>query len=168
VLFLNKIDLVRTHCFSTVRFDLAQFQQKLITSPIRKHFPEYRGRDGDYYVARDFFKKRFLSLNRDPHKLVYAHFTCVGILVIVLALMPDSCALDTDLVRVTMAAVTVRAPVDLAILKLTSGRTRSCRAICRLLGLCRAYRVRVEGVVVVLYGIQVLSPLTRVRVTFFL
>ncbi len=76
IVFLNKIDL---------------FQQRILVSPISKHFPDYSGSDTDYNAAREYFKSRFMRLNRNTSKQVYTHYTT---------------AIDTNLVKVTMLAVT--------------------------------------------------------------
>jgi len=76
ILFLNKVDL---------------FKEKILVSPIRKHFPDYDGDATDYNAARSFFQKRFVRLNRSKSKEVYVHFTC---------------AIDTKLLKVVMASVT--------------------------------------------------------------
>lgn len=60
ILFLNKVDL---------------FRQKLPHSPIRAHFPEYGGREGDEDAALAFFQQKFVRLNRSAGKDVYTHFT---------------------------------------------------------------------------------------------
>ncbi|KAI9220708.1 heterotrimeric G protein alpha subunit B [Blastocladiella britannica] len=77
ILFLNKIDL---------------FKQKLQSglSPLSLSFPDYNGRDGDYDASCEYFLARFTSLNRNPNKQVYCHFTC---------------ATDTTQVRFVMASV---------------------------------------------------------------
>ena len=76
ILFLNKIDL---------------FQQRILASPISRHFPDYEGSDTDYLAAREYFKTRFVRLNRNASKQIYSHYTT---------------AIDTNLVKVTMLAVT--------------------------------------------------------------
>lgn len=75
ILLLNKID---------------KFQEKILYSPIRHHFPDYTGVDGDYASARDYFKKQFMKLNRSATKEVYASYTT---------------AIDTDLLRIVMVTV---------------------------------------------------------------
>lgn len=54
--FLNKMDI---------------FKEKLLTSPISAHFPDYKGADGDFNAAREYFKQRFMKLNRSASKEVY-------------------------------------------------------------------------------------------------
>ncbi|KAJ3016479.1 guanine nucleotide-binding protein subunit alpha [Thoreauomyces humboldtii] len=73
ILFLNKIDL---------------FKQKLIRSPMRNFFPDYRG--SDYDSACDYILNRFVSLNQSDQKQMYTHFTC---------------ATDTTQIKFVMAAV---------------------------------------------------------------
>lgn len=54
--FLNKLDI---------------FKEKLLYSPVRRYFPDYTGKDEDYNAAREYFKQRFLRLNRSPSKEIY-------------------------------------------------------------------------------------------------
>ncbi|KAF2452936.1 G-protein alpha subunit [Lineolata rhizophorae] len=77
ILFLNKIDL---------------FREKLSggMSPIRKHFPDYRGKDNDIEAGQQFFRQKFENLVRDPKKEIYVHYTN---------------ATDTDLLKKTMQSV---------------------------------------------------------------
>ncbi|GAA6060353.1 hypothetical protein JCM10212_004537 [Sporobolomyces blumeae] len=75
ILFLNKEDVLK---------------ERILVSPIRAHFPDYRGEDSDYLAARDFFKNKFMKLNRSTTKEVYSHFTT---------------AIDTSLVKVVMTSV---------------------------------------------------------------
>lgn len=56
ILFLNKIDL---------------FKAKLPTSPLNVTFPDYKGGDNPD-VAGDFLVAKFLELNKNPAKSVYA------------------------------------------------------------------------------------------------
>ncbi|XP_043570931.1 guanine nucleotide binding protein (G protein) alpha v1 isoform X2 [Chiloscyllium plagiosum] len=62
ILFLNKIDL---------------FQEKILHSGrhLRLYFAQYRGADCDVDSAARFVASQFLSLNRNPAKLIYHHFT---------------------------------------------------------------------------------------------
>ncbi|KAI9804524.1 MAG: G-Protein alpha subunit [Sarcosagium campestre] len=75
ILFLNKMDL---------------FKEKLAGSPIPKYFPEYSGDSTDPQVAGKFFADKFRSLNRNPSKEIYTHFTN---------------ATDTNLLKITMTSV---------------------------------------------------------------
>ena len=47
------------------------FKEKLLTSPVSAHFPDYKGADGDFNAAREYFKQRFMKLNRSSSKEVY-------------------------------------------------------------------------------------------------
>ncbi|KAI9747039.1 MAG: G-Protein alpha subunit [Lichina confinis] len=75
ILFLNKIDL---------------FRNKIGESPIPKYFPEYTGDPTDLKVACRFFDEKFRSLNKNPNKEIYTHFTN---------------ATDTNLLKITMTSV---------------------------------------------------------------
>ncbi|KAI9803059.1 MAG: G-Protein alpha subunit [Piccolia ochrophora] len=75
ILFLNKMDL---------------FREKLATSPIPKYFPELNGNPKDPQIAGKFFADKFRSLNRNPSKEIYTHFTN---------------ATDTNLLKITMTSV---------------------------------------------------------------
>ncbi|GAA5875719.1 hypothetical protein JCM8547_007048 [Rhodosporidiobolus lusitaniae] len=75
VLFLNKVDI---------------FKERILLSPIKHHFPDYKGDDTDYNMAKELFKRRFVSLNRSNSKEIYVHFTT---------------AIDTSLVKVVMTSV---------------------------------------------------------------
>ncbi|WVQ99403.1 hypothetical protein IAU59_006536 [Kwoniella sp. CBS 9459] len=59
ILFLNKIDL---------------FRAKLPVSPLSNTFPEYRG-GSNYDAACSFLLEKFVSLNKNPSKSIYAHYT---------------------------------------------------------------------------------------------
>ncbi|GFZ43926.1 Guanine nucleotide-binding protein subunit alpha [Saitozyma sp. JCM 24511] len=59
ILFLNKIDL---------------FRAKLPYSPLSETFPEYRG-GANYDAACAFLLEKFVGLNKNPTKSVYAHYT---------------------------------------------------------------------------------------------
>lgn len=74
ILFLNKIDILR---------------DKLLNSPVKHYFPEYAGMD-DFQSACDFFRNKFLELNRNEMKQIYTHFTC---------------ATDTKQIKFVMSAV---------------------------------------------------------------
>jgi guanine nucleotide-binding protein G(i) subunit alpha len=74
IIFLNKIDL---------------FREKLKRVPLNKFFPDYNGGD-DYDAACDFILNKFTSLNGNPNKQIYAHFTC---------------ATDTSQMRFVMGAI---------------------------------------------------------------
>ncbi|KAH3665583.1 hypothetical protein OGAPHI_003770 [Ogataea philodendri] len=60
ILFLNKVDLL---------------EDKLRRSPIRKYFPDYKGKTNDLEDTLQYFEKLFLSLNR-ANKPIYVHRTC--------------------------------------------------------------------------------------------
>ncbi|KAI8087979.1 guanine nucleotide binding protein, alpha subunit [Gilbertella persicaria] len=60
ILFLNKIDI---------------FKQKILVSPLSKWFPDFEGDDKSFEQTSEYFKNRFQSLNQNPSKRVYAHFT---------------------------------------------------------------------------------------------
>ncbi|KAF9115770.1 hypothetical protein BGW39_002968 [Mortierella sp. 14UC] len=51
------------------------FRTKIQYSPIRAYFPDYAGEEGDYDEAMEFFRSRFVRLNRSEHKEVYIHYT---------------------------------------------------------------------------------------------
>lgn len=59
ILFLNKIDL---------------FRAKLPVSPLGNTFPDYRG-GADYDAACSFLLEKFVGLNQNPSKSIYAHYT---------------------------------------------------------------------------------------------
>lgn len=75
ILFLNKMDI---------------FKQRIEKSPIRTHFPDFQGPEGDLEKAKIFFKSKFLRLNRSKTKEIYANYTN---------------ATDTDLLKVVMSSV---------------------------------------------------------------
>jgi guanine nucleotide-binding protein subunit alpha len=56
ILFLNKIDL---------------FRAKLPHSPLSVTFPEYEG-GADYDAACEFLLEKFVGLNQNPSKSIYA------------------------------------------------------------------------------------------------
>lgn len=58
ILFMNKVDL---------------FEKKIARSPIRHHFPDYRGKNVE--EALEFFENIFLGLNEND-KPIYVHRTC--------------------------------------------------------------------------------------------
>ncbi|KAI8384501.1 heterotrimeric G-protein alpha subunit (G-alpha, GPA2) [Radiomyces spectabilis] len=60
ILFLNKIDI---------------FKKKILTSPVSKWFPDFRGDNNDLEQTRTYFKRRFQHLNRSTEKRVYSHYT---------------------------------------------------------------------------------------------
>ncbi|GAN04702.1 guanine nucleotide-binding protein subunit alpha-2 [Mucor ambiguus] len=60
ILFLNKIDI---------------FREKILTSPVSKWFPDYKGNDSSFEQTSTYFKKRFKRLNHNPSKQVYTHYT---------------------------------------------------------------------------------------------
>ncbi|KAG0232902.1 hypothetical protein BGW42_007811 [Actinomortierella wolfii] len=75
ILFMNKTDI---------------FRRKIMHSSIKAYFPDYTGTDNNYQEAVDFFRMRFLRLNRSEHKEVYVHLTD---------------ATDTNLLRNIMGSV---------------------------------------------------------------
>lgn len=75
ILFLNKIDL---------------FREKLPKSPIRTHFPDYQGNEGDEKAATEYFANKFRSINKNANREIYIHFTT---------------ATDTNLLKTTMQSV---------------------------------------------------------------
>ncbi|GAA5828158.1 hypothetical protein JCM5353_007810 [Sporobolomyces roseus] len=75
ILFLNKVDVLK---------------ERILTSPVRAHFPDFQGDDTDYNAAKEFFKVKFTRLNRSTSKEVYCHYTT---------------AIDTSLVKVVMTSV---------------------------------------------------------------
>ncbi|KAI9296854.1 putative guanine nucleotide-binding protein alpha-1 subunit [Neoconidiobolus thromboides FSU 785] len=74
ILFLNKIDILKN---------------KVLTSPVSNYFPEYQG-GTDFQSACEFFKGKFLALNKNVEKQIYCHFTC---------------ATDTKQIKFVMSAV---------------------------------------------------------------
>lgn len=74
ILFLNKIDI---------------FKEKILTSPLEKYFPDYKG-GKDYDKACDYVTQKFCNLNQSDVKQVYPHLTC---------------ATDTQQIKFVMAAV---------------------------------------------------------------
>jgi guanine nucleotide-binding protein subunit alpha, other len=75
ILFLNKIDI---------------FREKLTRSPIKAHFPDYPGKEGDEEAAKKYFSERFRSINKTTGREIYIYFTN---------------ATDTNLLKQTMQAV---------------------------------------------------------------
>jgi guanine nucleotide-binding protein subunit alpha, other len=75
ILFLNKIDI---------------FREKLGRSPIKAHFPDYPGKEGDEEAAKKYFAERFRSINKTTGREIYIYFTN---------------ATDTNLLKQTMQAV---------------------------------------------------------------
>ncbi|KAI8836746.1 Guanine nucleotide-binding protein G(t) subunit alpha-3 [Chytriomyces hyalinus] len=59
ILFMNKIDL---------------FRSKLEHAMIEDYFPEFQG-PNTYERGSEFFARQFLSLNKNPEKKIYVHFT---------------------------------------------------------------------------------------------
>ncbi|CAD6580745.1 MAG: guanine nucleotide-binding protein subunit alpha [Tremellales sp. Tagirdzhanova-0007] len=59
ILFLNKIDL---------------FRAKLSRSPLSQTFPEYKG-GANYDAACSFLLEKYVGLNKNPLKSIYAHYT---------------------------------------------------------------------------------------------
>ena len=75
ILFLNKIDI---------------FKEKLAASPIRRHFPDYHGKDTDEEAAKQYFANRFRAINKNSNREIYIYYTN---------------ATDTTLLKSTMQAV---------------------------------------------------------------
>jgi guanine nucleotide-binding protein subunit alpha, other len=77
LLFLNKSDL---------------FREKISggKSPIRRHFPDYKGADDDVQAGQEFFAAKFRNLVFNKRKEIYIHYTN---------------ATDTDLLKKTMRSV---------------------------------------------------------------
>jgi guanine nucleotide-binding protein subunit alpha len=75
ILFLNKIDL---------------FKEKVVYSPISKHFPDFQGPEGDYEAGARYFATSFKSMTRVPEREIYVHYTN---------------ATDTTLLKATMESV---------------------------------------------------------------
>ncbi|KAG2233323.1 hypothetical protein INT48_007759 [Thamnidium elegans] len=60
ILFLNKIDI---------------FKEKILTSPVSKYFPDFKGDNLSFEETSDYFRKRFQRLNHNSSKSVYTHNT---------------------------------------------------------------------------------------------
>jgi len=75
ILFLNKDDL---------------FREKLRISPVKKHFPDFAGAEGNYEDAAKYFADRFKGINRTADREIYIHYTN---------------ATDTTLLKQTMNSV---------------------------------------------------------------
>ena len=60
ILFLNKVDVFRT---------------KILTSSVKQYFPDYDGDDKDFNATRNYFKQRFVRLNRSATREIYPSFT---------------------------------------------------------------------------------------------
>ncbi|GAA6055625.1 hypothetical protein JCM3770_006731 [Rhodotorula araucariae] len=75
ILFLNKLDI---------------FQERIRVSPIKAHFADFDGKPADAHAGQEYFKHRFISLNRSSRKEIYTHYTT---------------AIDTSLVKVVMTSV---------------------------------------------------------------
>lgn len=50
ILFLNKVDI---------------FKSQILISSIKDYFPDYLGEQTDFVAAKEFFRKRFIKLNRN-------------------------------------------------------------------------------------------------------
>ncbi|KAG0659428.1 hypothetical protein C6P46_005207 [Rhodotorula mucilaginosa] len=75
ILFLNKQDV---------------FTARVPVSSITSHFPDYEGDPHDPIAGQEYFRARFLRLNRSTSKEIYTHYTT---------------AVDTKLVKVVFASV---------------------------------------------------------------
>jgi guanine nucleotide-binding protein subunit alpha, other len=75
ILFLNKIDL---------------FKEKVYDKPIREYFPDFNGGENELEAGKEYFAKKFKSLNRTPDREIYVHYTN---------------ATDTNLLKITMQSV---------------------------------------------------------------
>lgn len=60
ILFLNKKDI---------------FQEKITRVPLTVCFPDYTGKQ-EYDPSKDYIHARFMELNENKGKTIYAHFTC--------------------------------------------------------------------------------------------
>jgi len=61
LLFLNKRDL---------------FEEKIKRIPLKDHFPNYNGPQGDYVAAQQWLEATFKAKNHNPDKMVYCSITC--------------------------------------------------------------------------------------------
>jgi len=63
ILFLNKVDI---------------FKEKIRTSDMRDHFPDFKGIRHDEQTGQEFVKKKFTEKNNHSRtqRMVYPHFTC--------------------------------------------------------------------------------------------
>jgi hypothetical protein len=59
--------LTRSH---VLQIDI--FREKLPVSPMSHYFPDYRGDDNDYDAACGFLLDKFVSLNQNLDKSIYA------------------------------------------------------------------------------------------------
>ncbi|KAG0247510.1 hypothetical protein BG011_001370 [Mortierella polycephala] len=75
IMFMNKTDI---------------FRQKIMHSSVKAYFPDYAGPEENYDEAKEFFRARFMRLNRSENKEVYVHYTD---------------ATDTNLLRNIMGSV---------------------------------------------------------------
>ncbi|KAG0207857.1 hypothetical protein BGX28_001006 [Mortierella sp. GBA30] len=60
IMFMNKTDI---------------FREKIKHSSIQTYFPDYTGPEGHYDEAKEFFRAKFMRLNRSENKEVYVHYT---------------------------------------------------------------------------------------------
>lgn len=81
ILFLNKVRLssrpspplvLKPDTLFPSQVDV--FKERILTSPVRVQFPDYTGPDADYNTAKEYFKTRFMSLNRSKRKEICASF----------------------------------------------------------------------------------------------
>lgn len=64
ILFLNKID---------------RFREKMPKYPLVDYFPDYQGSETDIAAGQEYFKRKFLALNRNPNKVsVTRHERCAA------------------------------------------------------------------------------------------
>eukprot|EP00117_Sycon_ciliatum_P036849 scpid41240/ scgid0768/ Guanine nucleotide-binding protein subunit alpha-11 len=75
ILFMNKKDLL---------------EEKVVTVDFKSHFPSYSGPPRDYIRIRQHILEMFSSLNPDPSRVIYPHFTC---------------ATDTENIRFVFSAI---------------------------------------------------------------
>jgi guanine nucleotide-binding protein subunit alpha len=77
ILFFNKMDLFREKVNSGI-------------NPIRRYFPDYRGKPTDVEAGQEFFANKFKELLKDSKRVIHIYYTS---------------AIDTTLLNVTMQSV---------------------------------------------------------------
>lgn len=98
ILFLNKIDL---------------FKEKLLSSPVRRYFPDYIGEPKSYKNASLYFQESFTRLNRNSSKVRIPPLTSLKSWLYpepILQFLQDiyvhfTNATDTNLLKITMMSV---------------------------------------------------------------